>query len=250
MGLEPQLVSGAMPSPGSSSINKISNKLDDFSKARKLRVSDLDEVGEPFKATAKIGDDVPKTVRFSAEWEEFRKSFPDAGLTQRQSEKIVKIKPTELMSRPNPEEYLSSIYIGQHKELFDEGVAAFVRDDSNLKRFGQFGRDDGAFVFPKHVADAMVKEADGDPRVLEALLGLDPGSLGEKPIMIQPNKVDNLRIPSGNEGGSKNNIQWRPGGKTYPGSVPEAVIDPVHSIKLKLPNYGNREETDGTCLSQ
>ena len=46
MGLEPQLVSGAMPSPGSSSINKITNKLDDFSKARKLRISDLDEVGE------------------------------------------------------------------------------------------------------------------------------------------------------------------------------------------------------------
>ena len=46
MGLEPQLVSGAMPSPGSSSINKISNKLDDFSKARKLRISDLDEVGD------------------------------------------------------------------------------------------------------------------------------------------------------------------------------------------------------------
>ena len=45
MGLEPQLVSGAMPSPGSSSINKISNKLDNFSKARKLRVSNLDEVG-------------------------------------------------------------------------------------------------------------------------------------------------------------------------------------------------------------
>ena len=55
MGLEPQLVSGAMPSPGSSSINKITNKLDDFSKARKLRVSNLDEVGEPFKATAKVG---------------------------------------------------------------------------------------------------------------------------------------------------------------------------------------------------
>ena len=35
-----------MPSPGSSSINKITNKLDDFSKARKLRVSNLDEVGE------------------------------------------------------------------------------------------------------------------------------------------------------------------------------------------------------------
>ena len=46
---EPQLVSVAMPSPGSSSINKITNKLDDFSKARKLRVSDLDEVGEGAK---------------------------------------------------------------------------------------------------------------------------------------------------------------------------------------------------------
>ena len=231
MGLEPQLVSGAMPSPGSSSINKITNKLDDFSKARKLRVSNLDEVGEPFKATAKIGDDVPKTVRFSAEWEEFRKSFPDAGLSKNDIDEIVNLKPG---SRYDPEAYLSPIYIKQHRELFDEGVAAFVRDDSNLKRFGQFGRDDGAFVFPKHVADAMVKEADGDPRVLEALLGLDPGSLGEKPIMIQPNKVDNLRIPSGNEGGSKNNIQWRPGGKTYPGGVPEAVIDPVPIEQVTL----------------
>ena len=121
-----------------------------------------------------------------------------------------------------------------YSELFDEGVAAFAADDSNLKRFGQFGRDDGAFVFPKHVADAMVKEADGDPRVLEALLGLDPGSLGENPIMIQPNKVDNLRIPSGNEGGAKDNIQWRPGGKTYPGGVPEAVIDPVPIEQVTL----------------
>ena len=236
MGLEPQLVSGAMPSPGSSSINKITNKLDDFSKARKLRVSNLDEVGEPFKATAKIGDDVPKTVRFSAEWEEFRKSFPDAGLNQSLIDDITNIKVDEINGkfRPNPKKYLKPEYIKQHGELFDEGVAAFVRDDSNLKRFGQFGRDDGAFVFPKHVADAMVKEADGDPRVLEALLGLDPGSLGENPIMIQPNKVDNLRIPSGNEGGAKDNIQWRPGGKTYPGGVPEAVIDPVPIEQVTL----------------
>lgn len=51
---------------------------------------------------------------------------------------------------------------------------------------GQFGRDDGAFVFPKDVAEAMFKEADGNPRVLEKLLGLDEGSLGEHPIMIEP----------------------------------------------------------------
>jgi hypothetical protein len=39
---EPQLVSGAMPSPGSSSINKITNKLDDLSKA--LKSSKIDEL--------------------------------------------------------------------------------------------------------------------------------------------------------------------------------------------------------------
>ena len=43
-----------------------------------------------------------------------------------------------------------------------------------------------------------------------------------------------LRIPSGNEGGSRGNVQWRPGGKTYPGGVPESVIDRVHKGKLNI----------------
>lgn len=47
----------------------------------------------------------------------------------------------------------------------------------------------------------MVREADGNPRVLEKLLGLDEGSLGEHHIMIEPREVSNLRIPSGNEDG-------------------------------------------------
>ncbi|MFI3082550.1 hypothetical protein [Streptococcus sp. 2022WUSS135] len=80
----------------------------------------------------------------------------------------------------------------------------------------------------------MVREADGNPRVLEKLLGLDEGSLGEYPIMIEPREVSNLRIPSGNEGGSKDNIQWHPGGLTYPGGVPEAVIDPVPTDALNI----------------
>ena len=69
MGLEPQLVSGAMPSPGSSSINKISNKLDDFSKARELRVSNLDEVGDTILRDGSHFDEFGKlkpNVRYQA----------------------------------------------------------------------------------------------------------------------------------------------------------------------------------------
>lgn len=80
----------------------------------------------------------------------------------------------------------------------------------------------------------MVKGADGDPRVLEKLLGLDEGNLGDSPIMIEPNEVENLRIPSGNEGGASGNPLWRPGGNTYSGGVPESVIDRVPKDKLTI----------------
>ncbi|HFI0585978.1 TPA: hypothetical protein ACGO00_000096 [Streptococcus suis] len=173
---------------------------------------------------------------FSPEWEKVRQSFPNPNLEQSIIDDIVTIKVDSENGefRPNPENYLGSEYIESHNARFENGVAAFARDTSNLERFGQFGRDDGAFVFPKDVAEAMVREADGNPRVLEKLLGLDEGSLGEHPIMIEPREVSNLRIPSGNEGGSKDNIQWRPGGLTYPGGVPEAVIDPVPTDALNI----------------
>jgi len=179
-------------------------------------------------------DDVVEANRFSSEWHNLQKSFPDSGLSERQSEKIVNIKPSETIKRPDPEEYLSSNYIKEHNALFDEGVAAFAKNDYWIQKEGYFGRPDGAFVFPKDVAEAMVKEADGNPRVLEKLLGLDKGSLGNNPIMIEPKEVENLRIPSGNEGGASGNVQWRPGGKTYPGGVPESVIDRVPKDKLNI----------------
>lgn len=179
-------------------------------------------------------DDVVEANRFSSEWHNLQKSFPDSGLSELQSEKIVNIKPSGTIKRPNPEEYLSSNYIKEHNALFDEGVAAFSKNDYWIQKEGYFGRPDGAFVFPKDVAEAMVKEADGDPHVLEKLLGLDKGSLGNNPIMIEPKEVENLRIPSGNEGGASENVQWRPGGKTYPGGVPESVIDRVPKDKLNI----------------
>ena len=216
IGLEPQLASGVMSSSG----GKLTHLADNLSAFAKNLDGSV--------------DDVVEANRFSSEWHNLQKSFPDSGLSERQSEKIVNIKPSETIKRPDPEQYLSSNYIKEHNALFDEGVAAFAKNDYWIQKEGYFGRPDGAFVFPKDVAEAMVKEADGDPHVLEKLLGLDKGSLGNNPIMIEPKEVENLRIPSGNEGGASGNVQWRPGGKTYPGGVPESVIDRVPKDKLNI----------------
>ena len=174
--------------------------------------------------------------QFSPEWNEYLNEFPKNGLTQSEINNIIEVEPDieKGIVRPNPQDYLPMEYLEQHKKLFDDGVAAFVKDDFFIQKFGNFGREDGAFVFPKDVAKAMIKEADGNPRKLEALLGLDEGSLGDSPKMVLPQEVHNYRIPDGNEGGSRANPQWRPGGKTYPGGVPEAVIDPVPKDKLTL----------------
>ena len=216
MGLDPQLVTGTMSSGG----GRLTNLADNLSAFAKNLDGSV--------------DDVVEANPFSSEWHNLQKSFPDSGLSELQSEKIVNIKPSGTIKRPDPEEYLSSKYIKEHNALFDEGVAAFAKNDYWIQKEGYFGRPDGAFVFPKDVAEAMVKEADGDPHVLEKLLGLDKGSLGNNPIMIEPKEVENLRIPSGNEGGAIGNVQWRPGGKTYPGGVPESVIDRVPKDKLNI----------------
>ena len=174
--------------------------------------------------------------QLSPEWNEYLNEFPKIEVDKNQLDEILRISPNpdDGVFRPNPLKYLPKEYRQAHKELFDDGVAAFVKDDCFIQKFGNFGREDGAFVFPKDVAKAMIKEADGNPRKLEALLGLDEGSLGDSPKMVLPQEVHNYRIPDGNEGGSCANPQWRPGGKTYPGGVPEAVIDPVPKDKVKL----------------
>ena len=175
-------------------------------------------------------------TQFSPEWNEYLNEFPKIEIDRNKVDEILRISPNpdDGVFRPNPRRYLPKEYRQAHKELFDDGVAAFVKDDFFIQKFGNFGREDGAFVFPKDVAKAMIKEADGNPRKLEALLGFDEGSLGDSPKMVLPQEVHNYRIPDGNEGGSRVNPQWRPGGKTYPGGVPEAVIDPVPKDKLTL----------------
>lgn len=81
-------------------------------------------------------------------------------------------------------------------------------------------------------------ESKGDLRIVEKKLGLDIGYLGDIDtiaVFIKPEEMENIRMPSGNEGGA--NGQWVPGGYTS-GDVPEAVMDfshkpPVEEINLK-----------------
>ncbi|MBF0777071.1 hypothetical protein BVE84_09310 [Streptococcus azizii] len=74
----------------------------------------------------------------------------------------------------------------------------------------------------------MIDVSQGDSRILEDLLGLHPGDLGDSPVIIDIPKesIHNLKVPSGNEKSAFDGY-WKPGGRTYPGNMPEAVIDEV-----------------------
>jgi filamentous hemagglutinin len=89
---------------------------------------------------------------------------------------------------------------------------------------GTIGRTE-TWVFPKSLADDAVASSGGDVRALEKLLGLDDGYLGGAPVRVDIPKPLGYRIPTGNEFGA--NSFWRPGGVTWPGGLPEAVINPV-----------------------
>ncbi|WP_204806105.1 hypothetical protein [Mycobacterium riyadhense] len=127
-------------------------------------------------------------------------------------------------SRPDPSEYLSPEYIEQHLDRFADGATRFM-PESNLEKYGIAQRDGTSFVIPKSEADAMIEATRGNPRAMEAELGLPEGFLDSNNLVrvdIAHPREFNLRIPSGNEAGA--NDQWIPGG-VLPNRTPEAVVD-------------------------
>lgn len=60
---------------------------------------------------------------------------------------------------------------------------------------------------------------------IESILGLEPGDLGNNPVIVTIKDTSSIRIPSGNELGAWPKY-WKPGGYTS-GGIKEAVIDPV-----------------------
>ena len=123
-------------------------------------------------------------------------------------------------SRPAASTYFTQAYREAHAALFAHGAVRI----QPAAPTGTIGRTE-TWVLPPTVADAAIARAGGDPRKLEQLLGLDAGYLGSAPVRVDIPAPMGYRIPSGNEFAA--NTFWRPGGLTWPGGLPEAVIDPV-----------------------
>ncbi|HEL2576954.1 TPA: hypothetical protein TZ704_002175 [Streptococcus suis] len=150
-------------------------------------------------------------------------------------QEVLDIKPNadEGIFRPDVEDYLSSDYIEAHRRQFDNGAARFQKiysETYNNGVIGVEGGDNTSFWLSKDHADIIQEVANGNNRIYEALLGFDPGYLGDEPLYridVAPEIVEKrgLSIPSGNEIGA--NDWWRPGGRTYPGDMPEGVMKDV-----------------------
>ena len=134
--------------------------------------------------------------------------------------------------RPSVEKVYSSEYIEAHKQQFENGaikIQKYTPEEGGYNN-GAVGniKDHVAFVMPKEVGEILIKVTKGDPELLEDILGLHRGDLGSSPVAIEipPESIKNLRIPSGNEDSVFDGF-WKPGGQTFPGNIPEAVIDEV-----------------------
>ena len=147
---------------------------------------------------------------------------------------ILDIKPDSQKGilRPDVEDYLTPEYIEAHRQLFKNGaikIQKFTPEEGGYNN-GAIGnpKDHVAFVMPKEAGEILIKVTKGDPELLEDILGLHRGDLGSSPVAIEipPESIKNPRIPSGNEKSAFEGF-WKPGGQTFPGNMPEAVIDEV-----------------------
>ena len=147
---------------------------------------------------------------------------------------ILDIKPDSQKGifRPDIEEYLTPKSIEAHRQQFKNGAARFQKfQPSENWNGGIVGSGDGtSFWLSKEHADIIEKVADGDNRLYEIILGLDEGYLGDGPLYrldVTPEVVaeKGISIPSGNEIGA--NDWWRPAGRTFPGDIPEGVMEDI-----------------------
>ena len=147
---------------------------------------------------------------------------------------ILDIKPDSQKGifRPDVEDYLTPKYIEAHRQLFKNGASRFQKfQPSENWNGGIVGGDDGtSFWLSKEHADIIEKVANGDNRLYEIILGLDEGYLGDGPLYrldVTPEVVveKGISIPSGNEAGA--NDWWRPAGRTFPGDIPEGVMEDI-----------------------
>lgn len=162
--------------------------------------------------------------------------LPRARLSQKVEDGLVS---TPNGKRLDPSVYMSKAEIEAHLSLFDDGVVRVQSKENFDFAINNYGPDigdpkTGTYVMPKSVADKAISVADGNPRILEELLGLEPMSLGENPVLLDIKKTTNIRVPSGNESGAWQGY-WEPGGFTN-GGIPEAVVDTIKSDEYIVKN--------------
>ena len=161
--------------------------------------------------------------------------LPHAKLSAEDSASILELKNGE---RPKPEEIYSKSDIETHLSLFDDGVVKVMSkesfNDANKRFGGSIAHPNGQYVLPKSVYEQALKASNGDPRVLEELLALESGYLGDSPVLIDIKNYQNIRMPSGNEPGEWDGL-WVPGGYTK-GGIPEAVIDQIQKGDYLISN--------------
>lgn len=143
-------------------------------------------------------------------------------------------------NRPPVDSYVSPARIAEHARAFENGGSRITLQ-SRLDTYGPAQRDGTAFITTRDEADAILREAGGDPRKLEAALGLPTGQLNNDSVVrldFTPEAMKdlNVRMPSGNEAGA--NDDWLPGGFLASGKN-EAVIDgglarPEHYTRTKV----------------
>ncbi|MCK3882790.1 hypothetical protein HCC13_10620 [Streptococcus suis] len=232
--------------------NLVGSILGGFAASSAASKFSLNDVGKT-KVTSFMDEMSPEDARRYEQWNK----YVEAGISPEDrvrvleiSEKAPKIKVVDgfdkqtifddilkidkdVTPRPNPEEYLHSDYIEAHRQQFDNGAARFQKiysETYNNGVIGVEGGDNTSFWLSKDHADIIQEVANGNNRIYEALLGFDPGYLGDEPLYridVAPEIVEKrgLSIPSGNETGA--NDWWRPGGRTYPGDMLEGVMKDV-----------------------
>lgn len=144
-------------------------------------------------------------------------------LDGKQVDALLDIKRVDPDALPEPDTYLSADYITEHLAKFDEGVVR-IQPNLDYPDIGMPG--EATFVMPRSIADQVIVESNGNPRIIESMLGLAKDSLGDTPVRIDISSHSGLKIPKGNELGARYNDSWVPGGYTT-GNIPEAVIDSV-----------------------
>ena len=149
------------------------------------------------------------------------------------SESIVEIKYGD---RPNPEDIYQSSSLKMHNQQFNKGTARFqkFKPDETWQN-GIVGGEDGySFWISKKHADIIEKVANGNNRLYEKLLGFDEGYFGDGPIYrldASPEVVaqKGVFMSTGNEKSA--NEWWRPGGRTYPGGIPEVIMRDISTTR-------------------